>query len=100
MLAEGMRRVISPSAPPPNCRGLTQPGHTGPSRTAATGEMTTPKQACSPERSLLFNKLAVNFQLTLNKYTVGILSFFLPLFHIRLHGRLKISFVVIGWVSS
>lgn len=54
----------------PTCCELTQPGHTGPSRTAVTGELTTSTQACSSERSLLYVKLAVLSQLNLNKYTL------------------------------
>lgn len=79
------------------CCELTQPGHTGPSRTAVTGEMTT-------ATGLLFMKLAVLSQLNLNKYTllipVGKLSFCLPPFQVRSHGLLQISVVGIHMVSS
>lgn len=65
VLAEG-ENVSSLPLLHPTCCELTQPGHTGPSTTAVTGEMTTATRACSPEHSLLFIKLALLSQLNLN----------------------------------
>lgn len=53
----------------PTCCELTQPGHTGPSRTAVTGEMTTLNTGCVTQALTAF----LNSWLSADQYSVEII---------------------------